>query len=55
VDLDKAVDILASVVDKPLIAAAYVPEANCLLLSFPEGKDVYIYGDSLTIEQEAAN
>lgn len=54
-DLDTALDILEAVADKPLIAAAYVPEAGCLLLSFPEGKDVYIYGDNLTIEMEAAN
>lgn len=43
-DLEKAVDILSAVIDKPLIAAQYVPEANCLLLCFPEGKDVYIHG-----------
>lgn len=54
-DLEKAVDILSAVIDKPLIAAQYVPEANCLLLCFPEGKDVYIHGDSLKIDMEAAN
>lgn len=55
VDLETAVEILSCVVDKPLLAAAYVPEGDCLLLSFPEGKDVYIYGANLTIELEAAN
>lgn len=55
VDLETAVEILSCVVDKPLLAAAYVPEADCLLLSFPEGKDIYIRGKGLTIDLEAAN
>lgn len=54
-DLETAVEILSCVVDKPLLAAAYVPEADCLLLSFPEGKDIYIHGEKLRIELEAAN
>lgn len=54
-DLDTAVEILACVVDKPLLAAAYVPEADCLMLSFPEGKDIYIHGEKLRIELDAAN
>lgn len=54
-DLETAVEILSCVVDKPLLAAAYVPEADCLLLSFPEGKDIYIHGEKLRIELDAAN
>lgn len=54
-DIDRAADILAAIVDRPVIAAAYVPEGNCLLLAFPEGKNVYISGDNLIIDMEAAN
>jgi len=52
---EELTDTLVSVISKPVMAVAYVPEAECIMLCFPEGKTLYISGDNLKIEIEAAN
>lgn len=52
---DELLDALESVLGKQLQAVAFVPEAECLMLCFEEGKTFYISGDNLKIDLEAAN
>jgi hypothetical protein len=47
--------VLENVIGKRLIGAEMVPEAGVLMLCFPEGKTIYIVGDDLKIELEAAS
>jgi len=54
-DIETAADILESLVDKPIRDAWFLVDEGVLMLGFDHGKTVYIVGDSLTIEQEAAN
>jgi len=48
-------DTLESLIDKPLMSAAAAPGLNVLMLCFPEGKTLYVSGDNLKIELEAAS
>jgi hypothetical protein len=48
-------DVLENVIGKTLIGAEMVPEFGLLMLCFAEGKTVYVSGDNLDIDLEAAN
>jgi hypothetical protein len=48
-------DILQGVIGKPLVSAAIAPEFGLLMLTFPEGKTIYVSGENLDIDLEAAN
>ncbi len=48
-------DVLENVIGKTLIGAEIIPEAGVLMLCFPEGKTLYIVGENLKIDLEAAS
>lgn len=48
-------EVLTGLIDKPLISAGAFPELGVLMLCFPEGKTLYVSGEKLSIELEAAS
>ena len=47
--------MLSSLIDKPLQSVAAMPDFGVLMLCFPEGKTLYVHGEKLSIEIEAAS
>ena len=54
-DVEQVADILESIVDTPIKDAWFLVDEGVLMLGFGHGKTVYIRGDNLTVDLEAAN
>jgi hypothetical protein len=48
-------EVLLGIIGKPLVSAAAAPDFGVLMLTFPEGETLYVRGDNLSIDMEAAS